>query len=774
VLVAALLVMMFVGGWSNIPKSTSKRAIAGGSVDFAPSFPQQSATALADAETTVTVTGTVEDSLDASPVADVHVVVRAGTVEQKTTTDEGGAFSVTIDVGTARSLTLAFSKEAYAPYQQSLAIAAPPVQSVSLETVQLKPIVTRLVGKLVDYQSGAPVTDASGQLFFAETQETYLLMEPEWPTGLFSFSTDATGTYTIEMDSALQRFVHEPYQMCCAETYLYAGVPYRMAHAFIPFTNNYPDQWYGDNRASYNGAESLVFERGSNTVTVPFLTDKPFLRLHLRAVDGAPLAHTFFTYRLYDETGFPITQWINRETDGTGIYTETASPVAPGAYRAVVKDVGRGPLDTTMTDDYNITYYGDTEDMAAADTFTMPTTGFTAEVRLRQSGILQGIVTEAATGAPLAGKKLNLAFYDEAGNHHVLMDERVTLDEEGAFATTPAKSGAFKVLFTIGDEDEEDEYYARWSGNADTMKDAAVLTIPTQNERLELAQPVALKHNPAATLDVSVANRVLAAGEAMTVTVMVKDQAGKLVTGQNVQVEVAVKGNGSLSSVSGVTDNGVFATMLTAGQESGTVLVEAMSGKATSRPVAVAVFKLADTGQMPEVVGTPVVRDMAGGSFTIDVPTGTGSAITTGEIQMQGPTNTESGVPLERVVVATLNAPTKRYAPADGTLYSAPAVLKLDLYDDQGVVVEEGTTLSSPLNMTVSIETTASDYQIRYLDTASGTWKQDGIVVTDMNATSQGEVTLTFELWHATQVGVFVAGSEAGSEQVYLPLVQVL
>jgi len=755
---------VFFVGWGGTQQRPGNNALAKTFRAFA----------LTDAETTVTITGTVEDSLDASPVADAHVVVRAGAVERETTTDEGGAFSVAIDVGTARSLTLAFSKEAYAPYQQSLTIAVPPAQSVALEAVQLMPIVTRLVGKLVDYQSSAPVTDASGQLFFAETQETYLLMEPEWPTGLFSFRTDATGTYTIELDSALHRFVHEPYQMCCAETYLYAGVPYRMAHAFIPFTNNYPDQWYGDNRASYNGAESLVFEGGSNTLTIPFLTDKPFLRLHLRAVDGAPLANTFFTYRLYDETGFPITQWINRETDRTGMYTETASPVAPGAYRAIVKDVGRGPLDTTMTDDYNITYYGNTEDMAAADTFTMPTTGFTAEVRLRQSGILQGMVTDAATDAPLAGKKLKLAFYDAAGNHHVLMDERVTLDEEGVFAITPAKSGSFKVLFTIGDEDEEDEYYARWSGNADGMDDAAVLTIPTQNERLELAQPLALKHNPAATLDVRVANRVLTAGEATTVTVMVRDQAGKFVTEQDVRVEFALKGNGALSSVSGMTDKGVFETVLTAGQESGSVLVEAMSGKATSQPVSLSVFSLADTEQMPEVVGTPVVRNMAGGSFTINVPTGRGSAITTGEIQMQGPTNTEGGVPLERVVVATLNAPTKRYAPADGVLYSTPAVLKLDLYDDQGVVVEEGTTLSSPLNMTLSIQTTANDYQVRYLDTVSGTWKQDGIVVTDMNATSQREVTLTFELWHATEVAVFVEPQQSGSEQLYLPLVQVL
>lgn len=457
-------------------------------------FSASSSSTLADESTTVTVKGVVQDSLEQTPIegatVQVTAVVSAATMlAAETTTDSDGSFTLDLDVGQKTAISIAVSKETYAPYTKQQTVSVPPAQTITLETIQLQPLVTQFVGKLIDDESGEPIADMECGLFFAEETFTYIIPEPEWPE-MFEVKTDATGTYTVEIPPVVYRHIDEPVKDCCTETHLYAGTPYRLSFFFGPANSRGVSQWHDGGQPYYDAAEELVFEPGSNTLTSRFITAKPFMGVYLHDEQGNAVEDTFFMMRVYDPQGGRVTPWMNAETNSTGYFTSPVA-VAPGDYRLWAKNIGRGPRDSDVANDYNDVYYGNTDDFAESDIFPMPDGEATASIQLVQSGILAGEVTDD-TGSPQAGERLGLRFYQPDGTHFEDLDEYVTLDDEGAFAVTPRRSGQMKVRFSIGREDEDD-YMEIWSGNAQSVEEAATLTIPTDNERLELSAEVVLQ-----------------------------------------------------------------------------------------------------------------------------------------------------------------------------------------------------------------------------------------------------------------------------------------
>jgi len=454
------------------------------------------ASRLADEDTTVTVKGIVQDSLAQTPIAGATVrvtaVVSAATMlAAETTTSSDGSFTLELDVGQKTAIAIEVSKETYAPYteQRSVSVSVPPAQTITLETVQLQPLVTQLVGKLIDDESGEPIAGMECGLFFAEETFTYIIPEPEWPE-MFEVKTDATGTYTVAIPPVVYRHIDEPVKDCCTETHLYAGKPYRLSFFFGPANSRGVSQWHDGGKPYYDTAEELVFEPGSNTLTSRFITAKPFMGVYLHDEQGNAVEDTFFMMRVYDPQGGRVTPWMNAETNSTGYFTSPVA-VAPGDYRLWAKNIGRGPRDSDVANDYNDVYYGNTDTFEESEIFPMPDGEATASIQLVQSGILAGEVTDES-GSPQAGERLGLRFYQPDGTHLEDLDEYVTLDDEGAFAVTPRRSGQMKVRFSIGREDEDD-YMEIWSGNAQSVEEAETLTIPTDNEQLALSEEVVLR-----------------------------------------------------------------------------------------------------------------------------------------------------------------------------------------------------------------------------------------------------------------------------------------
>lgn len=365
------------------------------------------------------VSGTVTDSATGAPIAGVMVVAfdASGSFFQSASTDATGAYTL---VGMNGSYKLNFWGGDYLQgwyggdsrqTATSLTVAA------QTATTGINKALTKggsITGTITDSATGTVIPYAGVAAFDATSGEVAGYGSSD-ANGSYSITGLATGSYKVRFSGA-----------------------------------GYLEQWSGGTGdqasavavavtvlRSTSGVNAALVKGGSITGTV---TDKR---------NGAPLAGVWITLYSQDR------QWAwSAGTDSKGVYQVTGLPA--GGYK-IQASGGNG---------FAAQWYGGADQSSAATvTVAPPATVSGIDFSLQLGGSITGVVTDAATGAAIAGAQITA--YDQASGQLIAS---ASTDGSGIYYLTGLATGGYQLMFFANG------YLTQWSGGS--LSQASATAVP--------------------------------------------------------------------------------------------------------------------------------------------------------------------------------------------------------------------------------------------------------------------------------------------------------
>lgn len=329
--------------------------------------------------------------------------------------------------------------------------------------------------------AGTPVSVATGDSTLLE--DVTLVRDTGVPVTGTVTSTPAAGS---EYYASLYRLVGDVYwevDWAEVENGRYTFDHVNRSRTYTVAITSYDEDGYTDRPEVFLGqqpvaplATSFTLPADSRGTSLAAITVVPGVQVSgtVRQVGGEPVTRLgvqFFA--VVGGQSYPLSNHHYFESE-SGEYTR---PLAPGTYTVAATDAD-------VWDDWAWVFLGDTYDVNAATTFTVPATGavgldpITLLADLERATIT-GTVVMAGGGTVPAGTRATLyaSFDDEDGSGWDWIRD-TAVREDGTFELVRSRQVADSAALTIGVYHEDEDFPRRFLGDVDSVEEATSFSQP--------------------------------------------------------------------------------------------------------------------------------------------------------------------------------------------------------------------------------------------------------------------------------------------------------